>query len=278
MEYFTALLLVFGGLGATLLGFYLLYDMRRKKLLHTIESLPFPEHYKTILSKTPYYHRLSLADQKRLQRSILLFIHTKEFVGVHLDVTEEMKVVVAFYACLLLLRKGTENCYENLKTVILYPHAVVAKQVKSFGGIYTKEQFLLQGQSANDTVVITWHEARKEAYHLRHNNVVIHEFAHEIDMMDGAVDGIPPIEKSKYNGWVTVLHREFEALSAVALKNRDWGKYKLLGAYAASNEAEFFAVATERFFESPASLQHHFPELYKLLEDFYGINTAKMFA
>ena len=102
--------------------------------------------------------------------------------------------------------------------------------------------------------------------------------AHEVDMMDGVVDGVPPIERSKYDGWVNVLYREFKTLNAIALKDRGWGKYKLLGDYAASNEAEFFAVVTERFFESPASLKHHFPELYNLLKGFYNIDTAKLCA
>lgn len=278
MDYFSALLLVFGGLGATLLGLYLLYDMRRKRLLHKIEGLPFTQYYKTLLAKTPHYHKLSSSDQQQLQRSILRFMHTKEFVGIGLDVTEEMKVLIAFYACLLLVHKKTEDCYDNLKTIIIYPHAVIRKQVRSEGGIYAKEQFMLEGQSSNDTVVISWHEAKKEAYHLRHSNVIIHEFAHEIDMMDGRIDGVPPIEKSKYEGWINALHKEFNTLNAIALKNRDWGRHKLLGAYAASNEAELFAVVTERFFESPASLKHHFPELYNMLEDFYEIDTAKIFS
>ncbi len=276
MEYLTALLLVFGGLGATAFGLYLLNDMRNKKLLHKIESIDFLESYKKILSKTPHYVKLSTSDQKKLQRSILRFIYTKEFIGVGLAVTDEMKVLIAFYACLLLLHKEGDVCYDNLHTIIIYPHAVVTNEVKSFGGIYTKEAFVIQGQSANDTVVITWHEAQKEAYHLRHNNVIIHEFTHEIDFMDGEIDGVPPIEKSKYDGWVNALHKEFGTLNKIALKNRDWGKYKLLGAYAANNEAEFFAVITERFFESPASLKHHFPALYNMLEDFYQIDTAKL--
>lgn len=278
MDYLSALLSVFGGMAATAFGLYLLYDMRSKKLLHAIESIDFSDAYSVILSKTPYYLKLSTSDQKKLQRSILRFIYTKEFVGVGLTVTEEMKVLIAFYACLLLLHKEGENCYDNLHTIIVYPHAVVTSQVKSFGGIYTKEEFVIQGQSANGTVVITWHEAKKEAYHLRHNNVIIHEFAHEIDFMDGEIDGVPPIEQSKYDGWVNVLYREFKRLNAIALKDRGWGKYKLLGEYAASNEAEFFAVATERFFESPASLKHHFPELYNMLKGFYNIDTAKLFA
>jgi hypothetical protein len=152
----------------------------------------------------------------------------------------------------------------------------MTKQVKSYGGIYAKEQFMIQGQSTNETVVITWHEAKKESYQLRHNNVIVHEFAHEIDFMDGEIDGIPPIEHSKYDGWVHILYKEFNALNEVVLKNRDWGKYKLLGAYAASNEAEFFAVVTERFFESPASLKLHFPELYYEFASFYEIDTAEL--
>ena len=276
MTYLSALLLLFGGLGAILLGVYLLYDLRNRQLLHKLESMDFPASYKKILSKTPHYSKLSTQDQKKLQRSILYFIYTKEFVGVGLSVTDEMKVIIAFYACLLLVHKEVESCYEELKTVIIYPHAVIVKEVKSAGGIFTKEQFVIQGQSANHTVVITWHEAKKEAYHLRHNNVIIHEFAHEIDFMDGYADGVPPLEQSKYDGWVNSFYREFTTLNEIALKDRDWGKYKLLGAYAASNEAEFFAVVTERFFEAPVSLKHHFPNLYNELEAFYKIDTAKL--
>jgi len=276
MTYPSALLLLFGGLGATLFGLYLLYALRNKQLLHKLESMDFPASYKKILTKTPHYLKLSTQDQKKLQRSILRFVYTKEFVGVGLSVTDEMKVIIAFYACLLLVHKEVESCYEELKTVVIYPHAVIVKEVKSAGGIFTKEQFVIQGQSANHTVVITWHEAKKEAYHLRHNNVIIHEFAHEIDFMDGYADGVPPLEKSKYDGWVNSFYREFTTLNKIALKDRDWGKYKLLGSYAASNEAEFFAVVTERFFESPAALKHHFPNLYNELEAFYKIDTEKL--
>ncbi|MFY9141354.1 zinc-dependent peptidase [Sulfuricurvum sp.] len=243
-----------------------------------LKKLPFPERYQMIIDKTPHYNRLNAADQTKLQHTIMYFIHTKEFIGVGLDVDDEMKVLIAFYACLLLIRKNCDNCYENLKTIIIYPHSVMIKQVQSYGGIYAKEQFMIEGQSSNDTVVLTWHEAKKESYHMRHNNVIIHEFAHEIDFMDGEIDGVPPIEQSKYDGWVNILFKEFKILNTIVLKNRDWGKYKLLGAYAATNEAEFFAVATERFFETPVSLKLHFPELYHELEDFYQIDTAGLFS
>lgn len=277
MNYYSALFLIFGGLGTLFFLLFFLNELRKKRFLHTIESLPFSEEYAKILENTPHYHRLSAADQIQLHHSIIRFIYTKEFLGIGLEVTEEIKVVIAFYACLLLIHKTTENCYDNLKTIIIYPNSVVSKQVRSHGGIYTKEEFMIVGQSANDTVVIAWHEAKREAYHMRHNNVILHEFAHEIDFMDGEIDGVPPIERSKYNGWVHILNKEFNALTKISQKNRNWGKYKLLGSYAATNEAEFFAVVTERFFESPHSLKQHFPELYHEFEDFYQIDAAKLF-
>ena len=84
------------------------------------------------------------------------------------------------------------------------------------------------------------------------------------------------MEKSKYNEWTRVLFHDFKELQAIARKNRDWGRYKLIGSYAATNEAEFFAVISERFFESPHSFYEKFPELYKELEDFYKIDMKKL--
>ncbi len=265
------LVLTAGYILVQLFGWY-----KKRKTLETIAQIPFDPKYRKILEKTPHYRYLNEEDQRKIERSLLRFIHTKEFVGVKMDVTDEMKVIIAFYACLLLLHIDTDNCYDNLNTIILYPSPVVLDNVRNNGGIYTKEDFLIDGQSANDTVVLVWHDARYEAYHLRHDNVIVHEFAHEIDYMDGEVDGVPPLERSKYDSWTKVLLEDFKKLNHVALKNREWGKYKLLGSYAATNEAEFFAVVTERFFESPHSLKRHFPELYKELKDFYKIDPAAM--
>ncbi len=272
MNYNALLIMMISGLALVGFGINFLLKRQKEQKLQAIKALSFDDNERAYLLKLAHYKNLSVEEKKKIENSILLFIHTKEFRGVNLEVTDEMKIIIAFYACLLLLHIKTDNCYDALTTIIIYPHAVVTKTIKSFGGIYTKEKFFIEGESANNTVVISWHEAKKEAYHLRHNNVIIHEFAHEIDFMDGAVDGVPPIEKSKYNEWTHVLFQEFNKLKTVALKNRYWGKYKLLGSYAATNEAEFFAVATERFFESPESLKKNFPELYDELEGFYHRN------
>ena len=276
MSYYAALLLFFGGLGVAGFSLYFFIQNREKRAIQKLLKEPFKEEFRVYLDKTPHYKNLSDSDKEKIERSIILFSNTKEFIGVGIEVSDEMKVIIAFYACLLLLHKTTANCYDNLKTIIIYPSAVAFENLQASGGIYTKKKFLIDGQAANDTVIIIWHDAKREAYHLRHDNVIVHEFAHEIDFMDGEIDGVPPIERSKYDEWTRVLFRDYKKLSDVVLQNREWGKYKLLGSYAATNEAEFFAVVSERFFESPESLQKHFPELYAELKDFYKIDTIDL--
>jgi len=275
MAYYQHLLLFFGLLWALIMFVWLYWEYKRKKLLEKIATMPFPEAYRIFLTRLSHYEKLSSEEKREIQVSILRFIYTKTFVGAKdLAVTDEMKVLIAFHACLLLLHIETENCYNNLKTIIIYDHPVMIDKVQNSGGIFSKEQFLISGQSANDTVVIIWNEARHEMYHPRHDNVILHEFAHEIDFMDGEIDGVPPMERSRYHEWTSVLYKEFNRLSDIAQKNRDWGKYKLIGEYAATNEAEFFAVITERFYESPQSLKKHFPDLYDELKAFYHIDPA----
>ncbi len=270
------LLYLFGGLGVAVLGGYLLYRVIQDEKKNKLLSQPFQEEWREVLRRIELYRNLPKEDKEKIERSIVYFVFTKEFLGVGMDVTMEMKLLIAFHACLLLLHTKIRGCYDRLKTVIIYPNAVAVENIRNNGGIFAKERFLIDGQSADDTVVIVWHDAKKEAYHPRHQNVIIHEFAHEMDYMEGAVDGVPPIEKSKYHEWAQTVFKEFDKLQDVFYKNRDLGKYKLLGEYAATNEAEFFAVASERFFSSPNSLKKHFPNLYKELKELYGIDPVRL--
>jgi len=276
MVYYQNLLIFLGLLWAGIMFVWFYRGYRQKKLLKKISIMPFPKKYQTFLAGLSHYEKLSSEDKKRIETSILRFIYTKTFVGAqNLKVTDEMKVLIAFHACLLLLHIETRNCYDLLKTIILYDHPVMIDKVQNNGGIFSKEQFLISGQSANDTVIIIWNEAKHEIYHPRHDNVILHEFAHEIDFMDGEIDGVPPMERSRYHEWTSVIYEEFDTLNDIVRKNRDWGKYRLIGEYAATNEAEFFAVITERFYESPQSLKKHFPEMYEELKDFYRIDPAQ---
>ncbi len=272
--YYKNLLIFTASLAFLISVSYAIYYFFKQRKIQKLLSKPFPKEYEEILKNIPIYNKLKSADRERIKKSILLFTETKKFQGVKLTVNSEIKVTIAFYACLLLLRIETRNCYDNLLTIIVYPHTVIVQQVKNSGGIYSKEEMLIEGQSANDTLVVAWDDAKKEVFHIGKDNVLIHEFAHEIDFLDGEIDGIPPLPKAKYQEWANVLYSDFEKLREKALQNRYWGKYKILGSYAATNEAEFFAVATERFFGTPKSLKKHFPKLYNELKEFYKFDPA----
>jgi hypothetical protein len=278
MNYQLVLIFVFAGLGLSILGIYFFLKLRQKEKLSKIQQMPFKSEYREFLQKTPHYKNLSVAEKEKIERSILRFSYTKEFMGIGMEVTDEMKVVISFYACLLLLKIQTDNCYEDLKTIIIYPTAVMTNKESYEGGIYSKEQLWIVGQSSNDTVVLIWDDAKREAYHPGHENVMVHEFAHEIDFMDGEIDGVPPMEKSKYREWASILFHDYKELQTIARNNRNWGRYKLIGSYAATNEAEFFAVISERFFESPHIFDAKFPELYKELQGFYKIDAKQLVA
>jgi len=275
-QYDLALVFLFGGLGLTALSIYLFYTIRKQEKLQELQKMPFKEEYREILLRIPHYKHLSSSDREKIEHSIMHFAYTKEFMGVNLEITHEMKIIIAFYACLLLLHIETHNCYESLHTIIVYPTAVLSNHESYVNGIYSKEKLLISGQSSNDTVIIIWDEAKREVFHPRHENVIVHEFAHEIDFMDGEIDGVPPIEKSKYSEWAHTVFKDFDTLQKISLKDRDWGKYTFIGSYAATNEAEFFAVISERFFESPHSLKKKFPELYEELKSFYKIDTLTL--
>lgn len=278
MNYYEALFWIVVALGSISFALAVLYRLRRRKALERIDNLPFPASYEAILAQTPHYGRLPNPDQEALRRAIVRFIHTKEFIGIGIDADNEMKVLIAFYACLLLLRKNAPLPYPGLSTILIYPDSVLIEHNRTDGGIHTSEEVAIDGQSANSTVVITWDAARNEALAMGPDNLILHEFAHEIDFMDGEIDGIPPMDEKHYDAWVEVLDKEFDTLNALVHDKAELGKYNLFGLDAAQDEAEFFAVATERFFGESAVFKEHFADLYDQFTTFYGIDTAELFS
>ena len=124
---------------------------------------------------------------------------------------------------------------------------------------------------------IAWDDAKKEAYHLRNHNLIIHELAHVLDFEEGMANGVPPLERSKYDAWSRVLYRRFNELNEKVEHNRNLGTYNIIGEYASTNEAEFFAVCSERFFETPKAFKAYFPDIYQELKRFYKLDTQELF-
>ncbi len=276
MIYYLALMQVILGLVAIVLIWQTWGYFKRMWIWKKVQHMPLPQGYEEALQKIPHYQALPEDLKEKLRPRMLFFIETKEFIGVKTEVTDEMRAVIAFYACLMVVNIPDE-CYDELVTILIYPYEVIAKEIRDNGGIYSEERLLLEGQSIADTVVIAWRDAKKQAYHLYPHNVVVHELAHVLDFEDGLPDGVPPLQRSLHHRWTRVLHRRYKELKERAQKGRNWGEYKLLGAYAATNEAEFFAVASELFFQKPLTLKRHFPELYGILQQFYGLDTAEIF-
>ena len=249
---------------------------RNMRLLKRIEEEPFPKRWREWLEQTPHYPLLPEAMQRQVENRLRYFMESKSFEGIQSELTDEMRVVISFYACLTVLGKP-EECYGILRSVLVYPNVMVAPRKEQNGWIVREEEALLEGESAGDTVVIAWHEARRDAYHTWPHNVIIHEFAHVLDFEDGSADGVPPLLLRNYREWIDVVSRRYEELRKRAETNRDWGEYRLIGDYAAVNEAEFFAVTSELFFQRGETLRKHFPDLYHEYREFYGLDTAQLF-
>jgi len=246
---------------------------RYKKL----KSIPFPKSYKNLLQAIKQYQRLTPKQKKKLHFRILLFIDQKEFVGVKMTINDEVKVIIAFYAS--LMRLGFElGEKDHVHTIIVYPEYFIVDDSYMSDGIFYGSSSVLSGQSANGTVVIAWQDVAQNIAQQSKENVIIHEFAHELDFEDGIADGTPLLENSNYKRWSEVFSKAFVTLRELEESDQSSEGLRLLGHYALSNEAEFFAVCSERFFETPKSLKKHFPNVYKELKGFYRLDTGELFS
>jgi MtfA peptidase len=215
--------------------------------------------------------------REQLQDLVKRFLHEKTFVGcAGLEVTEEMRVTIAAQACLLLLNRTTE-VYPGLHAVLVYPGAflVPRKQVDA-GGVVTEERQDLLGESWGDgRVILSWEHVRRAGHDPEGaQNVVLHEFAHQLDSESGSTNGAPVLGSAeRYKRWSETLARDFAQLQ----RDTWWGYRDVLDPYGASSPAEFFAVATESFFEQPHALAARHPDLYAEFERYFRVDPRDWF-
>src|SRR6267143_185458 len=236
---------------------------------------PIPDTWPGIVERNvPLVHGLSSDERERLLRLVQIFLTDKHFEGCGgLTLSEEMKVTIAAEACLLLLHLEGP-CYPLLRTVLVYPHGFVPKVARSPAmGQVASPPVRLMGESWGDgVVVISWDDTVRGARNPADGeNVVLHEFAHQLDAEDGITDGAPILPPSALRTWGGVLSEEYERLRRDAAHARP----SALDDYGATNEAEFFAVATETFFEKPVQLEREHPALYAQLQKFYRQDPAR---
>ncbi len=227
-----------------------------------------PDQVAIIERNFPYFARLSAEDQRELLGHVRVFLDEKKFEGCGgLELTDEIKITIAAQACLLLLHRETD-CYPGLDVILVYPSAYRAKGRERNGGVVLEREQVRLGEShKRGIVVLSWDDVKRGAADPDDgHNVVLHEFAHKLDEEDGAADGAPILaRRSSYAPWARIFGAEFEALSKATLRGRETD----IDPYGATSPAEFFAVVTEEFFETPETLAKNHPHLYEQLAAYY---------
>ncbi len=256
-------------LGIILITLVFLPGIRRKIRRNKILKQNFNKDYLPILEKQlPYFAKLPDLLKERLKRKILVFLDEIRFEGCGgLELNDEIRLTIAGQASMLLLNE--ENSYFNiLQSVLVYPSAYIAKTENPDG---TVEESVRLGESwLSGTVVLAWDDVR---HGIRNTDdgqdVVLHEFAHQLDQESGAGNGAPILHgRTSYASWARVLGQEYQELKKRSKKF----KKTLMDKYGATNPAEFFAVATETFFEKPEKMKEKHPELYEELKKYYNLD------
>lgn len=237
---------------------------------------PIPAVWPELVARqVPLVSRLPGAERERIYRLMQLFLRDVPIEGcAGLEVTEEIRVTIAAQACLLLLKMPYPK-YTRVDRVLVYPSSFVPKTVAHYGsGQVVRPDVPARGQAWQSGVVILgWDSVRRDtSIATDGDNVVLHEFAHMLDGEDGGMDGVPVLDSaSAYRAWAALLSEQF----AEHVARVESGEVTTLNAYGAENRAEFFAVATEAFFEKPTQLRSDQPELYALLVDFFKLDPAQ---
>jgi MtfA peptidase len=228
-----------------------------------------PQQQATLEHSLPMYESLSVDERRRLQGHVLVFLSQKQFIGCRgLQVTEQMKVTVAAIASLLLLNERGKY-FPRLRSILMYPDAYIAhERVAMAGGVVEERQVARLGESwTTDQVVLSWQQIQYDLTHWQDGqNVILHEFAHQLDQEDGKAEGVPILQRdADYKTWAEIMTVEYQQLCDRTAK----GQKTVMNPYGATNPAEFFAVATETFFEKPHQFMAHHGALYDQLQRYY---------
>ena len=253
-----------------------LYAINRPSVTHDFRmrlmDSEFPDHWKEVLKKDfPLYNKLPNEIRDKLHSYINVFMEEKSFeaCGSLDELTEEMCITIAAQACLLLVN-GRCGFYDKLTTILVYPDMYSAGSQQNKDGTVGKSGSRLGESWEKGTVILSWkHSLRGPAIANDGQNLVIHEFAHQLDQWDGAADGAPLKGfVNEHKDWSKNFQEAYDKHGKL-LKA---GRKLVIDAYGATNPAEFFAVSTETFFEKPRKLSKRYPDIYKELKNFYQLD------
>lgn len=234
-----------------------------------------PAAWEPWLEALPFFSRLTAEEQERLVGMVQVFLAEKHFEGCNgLEMRDKIRVVIAAQACLLILHLD-HIFYRKVRTILVYPSVFrhASKGVTREGIVMQRDHHNLGEAWPGGPVILAWDHAYQGGRDPDDGqNTVLHEFAHKLDMLDGLTDGIPPLTRDhEADAWRERFLESFLDF-AVAVET---GRKVFLDPYGATDIAEYFAVATEVFFERPLRLLEKEPEIYALLRDFYRQDPAE---
>ena len=249
--------------------------LKRWRTARTLERRAIPEPlWQLTLARFPFLGWRSADDIATLRELSTLFLADKEFTGAHgLEVNDEMAVAIAAQACVPILKLGLE-WYDGFKGIVVHADAVVAQReyTDEDGVVHAYEEELAGEAMHGGPVMLAWRDVDEAGESADAGyNVVIHEFAHVMDMRDGEADGVPPLpDRAAQDAWIRLIDAEYDAFC----ERVEAGEDTLLDPYAAQAPEEFFAVASEAFFVAPQDFRAEHPRVHALLARFFGQDPA----
>jgi MtfA peptidase len=252
----------------------------RQRRRHRLRARPFPEKWLTLIQRhVVIFHRLSASDRAELLGHIQVFLAEKRFEGCGgFAITDEVRITIAAQACLLLLHRKTDY-FPLLLTILVYPLSYMVEQKRQIAEHIWEEGTMSRlGETGRrmGSLVLSWGAVKHGAADPSDGkNVVLHEFAHQLDFENDAVDGVPALAtREQQLAWTAVMRAEFASLRAAD----ESGVPTLLNTYGATDPAEFFAVSVEAFFEQPHALRARHPNLYAELRTYFQQDPVEFFA
>ncbi len=232
----------------------------------------------------PFLRQAEDADDRRLRQLVVAFLERKEFTGTQgLVVTDAMAIAIASQACLPLLHLATDSAgsadraldwYDDFVTIVLHPGDMVARRVvQDPMGVMHAYLEPLQGEAMEGgPVTLSWQSVAEAGQDMPAGaNLVIHEFAHKLDMRNGVANGCPPMRSVDQKRWMQVMTTAFERFGEAVIRAERFGEpVPWLDRYAATSPAEFFAVACEAYFVNPARFKQEHPDVAKLFNRFFN--------
>ena len=247
--------------------FSFLKELRRRRL----QARRFPKERLALIRRhVVFFPRLSESDRAELLGHVQVFLAEKRFEGCGgFTITDEVRVTIAAQACLLLLHRKTD-CFPGLLTILVYPLTYMVEDKRQVGEHVWEEGTVSRlGETGRrmGSLVLSWGAVKHGAADPSDGkNVVLHEFAHQLDYENQAADGVPGLAtREQQLAWSDVMRTEFASLRAAD----ETGVPTLLDIYGATNPAEFFAVSVEAFFEQPRALRSRHPKLYAELRNYF---------